>query len=446
MRRHWRQDIELNSQAAHLNDQLPPRILSMLSTKGKAIYFPNEGILAQSAAARGCRINGTIGIALDESGEPLHLSGLNDMVGLAPGEAFPYTSSYGKPALRDRWLEMLLEKNPSLEGLSLSRPVVTNALTHGLSVTASLFGDAGDRLIMPDRFWGNYALVFNHGFGVRLQTYSTFHGAGFHVDGLRNALGMGPPGKRLVLLNFPNNPTGYTCTEREADQIVEVLVASADQGCDLVVIVDDAYFGLVYEPGILKESIFARLAAAHPGLLAVKVDGATKEDFAWGYRVGFITFGYGGADQNSLDVLADKAAGTVRGSISNASHLSQSLILSAYNAPDYPGWKARTSQVLRTRYETVRHILNSHPEYAKSFTPEPFNSGYFLCVRPVGVRPEQVRQILVEDFDTGVITVGDLIRIAYSSVACKHLPTLFENLHAAIGHLQDSQVDDLSSP
>ena len=48
-------------------------------------------------------------------------------------------------------------------------------------------------------------------------------------------------------------------------------------------------FGLVYENGIFKESLFSKLADLHENVLAVKVDGATKEDYAWGFRVGFIT-------------------------------------------------------------------------------------------------------------------------------------------------------------
>ncbi len=40
-----------------------------------------------------------------------------------------------------------------------------------------------------------------------------------------------------------------------------------------------------------RESIFGKLARASNNLLAIKVDGATKEEFVWGLRVGFITFG-----------------------------------------------------------------------------------------------------------------------------------------------------------
>ncbi len=420
--------------ALKTNEQLPERVMAMLSQRGRSAYFPSAGILGQSAEAKGAAINATIGIALDDSGDPMHLPGLKDVIGVEAKDAFPYAPSYGKPALRDQWLLMMKGKNPSLSEIQTSRPVVTNALTHGLSVAASLFADPGDTLITPDRFWGNYRLIFEHGFGAQIDTYPTFSGSGYNVSGLREKLLDGAPGKRLVSLNFPNNPTGYTCTPGEGEAIRDVLIEAAEAGNDVVVLIDDAYFGLVYEPGIMTESIFSLLADAHPGILAVKIDGATKEDFAWGYRVGFLTFGYGGSTGPALAALEDKTAGTVRGSISNAAHVSQSMLLTAYQSPDYDKWKSEAFAVMAARYTAVRKTLNENPDFADRFEPMPFNSGYFLCVRPVaaGVEPEAVRRVLLERFDTGVIATGDSIRIAFSSAPADSIPTLFANIAAAV--------------
>ena len=66
----------------------------------------------------------------------------------------------------------------------------------------------------------------------------------------------------------------------------------AEAGCNVVAIADDAYFGLFYEDS-LKESLFGKLANLHPRILAIKLDGATKEEFVWGFRTGFITFADG---------------------------------------------------------------------------------------------------------------------------------------------------------
>ena len=69
--------------------------------------------------------------------------------------------------------------------------------------------------------------------------------------------------KKIVLLNFPNNPTGYTPTEQEMAEIRDALKEAAEKGNKIVVIVDDAYFGLVYKKGIYTQSIFAELSHFH---------------------------------------------------------------------------------------------------------------------------------------------------------------------------------------
>ena len=235
----------------------------------------------------------------------------------------------------------------------------------------------------------------------------------------------------MVLLNFPNNPTGYTCSHSEAVAIRDTLVASAEEGNDIVVLIDDAYFGLVYEDGVFVESMFSQLANAHPGVLAVKIDGATKEDYAWGLRVGFITYAFSGASAKALKALEDKTAGAVRGNISNASHVSQSLLLQTYATPEFPEWKREKYNILRERYTEVKRILEDHPEYANSFEPLPFNSGYFMCVQPKQADAETVRQVLLSDFDTGLIATAGLLRVAYSAAPKSVLAELFANLHAA---------------
>jgi hypothetical protein len=62
----------------------------------------------------------------------------------------------------------------------------------------------------------------------------------------------------------------------------------------------------------------------------------------------------------------------------------------------------------------------------------PFNSGYFMCVKPVGVEAEPVRRRLIADYQTGTIVLGGLLRLAFSSVPLERLEALFANLDAAV--------------
>ena len=53
----------------------------------------------------------------------------------------------------------MLKENPSLKASSISRPIVTNALTHGLSLVADLFVNDEDTILLPTHNWGNYKLI-----------------------------------------------------------------------------------------------------------------------------------------------------------------------------------------------------------------------------------------------------------------------------------------------
>ncbi len=436
--------MDLNPQAKMLNAQITtdcPAVAEMLSARGKAIFFPKLGILAQSAEAQGKTINATIGIALEEDGTPMRLPCIAHLVQLAPEKVFSYASSAGRPDLRRAWQEALLKKNPAIAGKNFSLPVVTCALTHGLSMCGYLFCEPGDRIVFPDLYWENYELIFGQAYGASLAPFPMFaaaapqRGAGFNIDGLRTILGRAHEGKTLVILNFPNNPTGYTLTCAEAEEVVDVLQKAAGQGMRLLVMVDDAYFGLVYEPGIFAESLFGRLCDLHPNLLAVKLDGPTKEDYVWGLRVGFMTYGIRGGTPAVYAALEAKTAGAIRGNISNVSNVGQSLLVDAYTDTDYQTEKRQKYEMLRRRYEQLKLILVAHPEYEEEFVAMPFNSGYFMCLRMLKADPERLRQKLLTDYSTGVIVMNGLVRLAYSSTPLAKLETLFANVFNAAREL-----------
>jgi aspartate/methionine/tyrosine aminotransferase len=427
-----------NPLAEALNKDLQegaPQVFSMLSARGKAIYFPSKGILGQTAEAKNSTINATIGTAFEDDGSPLTLECMEAMVNI-PSNSFLYAPSFGLPKLREEWSRLLGVKNPGLQGKTFSLPVVTAALTHGLSVAGYLFLDAGDEVVIPDLYWDNYELLFTEAYGARFAFYNTFVKGGFDVADFSRVLNAGKVGKRFVLLNFPNNPTGYTVTETEAKALAVEIKKAAEAGNQVVVVLDDAYFGLVYEEGILRESLFGSLVDLHPNILAVKLDGATKEDYVWGFRVGFITFGFKGAGAAQLKALENKAAGVVRGNISNAPCVSQAILLKGYTASEYTAQKKQKYEILSGRVKKIRAIFRDHPEYAQSFEVMPFNSGYFMCVKPIGVDAEALRKELIANYSTGVIVLTGLIRLAFSAVPTNQLERMFANLHAAIRKLR----------
>jgi aspartate/methionine/tyrosine aminotransferase len=369
---------------------------------------------------------------MEDNGDPMCLTSIADRVKMAPKSIFGYAPSPGRPDIRSVWKKMMAEKNPSLDTSKTSLPMVTCALTHGLSMAGYLFVNEGDSIILPDLYWENYDLVFSHAYGAELKPFPMFNEHhGFNIAGLERELAAKGSGKKIVLLNFPNNPTGYTITSKEALQIRDILVKSAEAGSDIAVFVDDAYFGLVFEQGILAESMFSLLATAHPRILAVKFDGPTKEDYVWGFRVGFVTFACAKGGPALYSALEAKLGGAIRGNISNASNLSQSLLCTAWTDSGYKAQKEEKFEILKRRYLEIKRIFQSKPEFAEYFEPLPFNSGYFMCVRLKKGNAEQVRQKLLSGHDTGIIAFGDIIRVAFSSTPFNKLETLFGNIYKA---------------
>ena len=423
----------MNKLAKGLNVTLGSAV-GFLSDEGKRMYFPYGGILGQGAEAKGCDINATIGMAFEEDGSPLVMKCFGDNLKLDK-KAFLYAGSFGLPKLREQWKAMEFKKNPSLKGVKFSNPVVTNALTHGIRIVAELFAGRQDELVCPDLFWDNYELIFQEAVGCRVRHFNTFKRGGFDADALRAAL-LAPGQKKILILNFPNNPTGYTATVADAKRIVAAVNQAAKKGKKIVVVLDDAYFGLVYEKGIHGESLFAEFATLDKNVLAVKLDGTTKEDYVWGLRVGFISFAFKGATDEQLKALEAKAAGNVRSCISNTSSIGQHLAIAAFADKGYQKQKKEKYAVLKARYQEIRKILKTHPEYAKNFEPMPFNSGYFMCVKPVGVDAEKVRQQLIAKYSTGTIVLSGLIRLAFSTIPKQKLAKLFANVNAAIADLK----------
>ena len=424
----------MNPQAEALNQVIKGKnevVFDLLSERGKNIFFPKKGILGQSADAKGTKINATIGAAIEDDGTPMRLEAIASKVNLDPSLIFPYAPSFGRPDIRAKWKSMIYEKNPSMKDVELSIPVVTNALTHGISMAGYMFLNEGDEVIVPDLFWGNYNLTLTHTYGAPLTKFNLFKDTAFDIEAFKNKLAEGGIGKKVVILNFPNNPSGYTPTFKETEEILEVIKESAEAGNKLVIITDDAYFGLVFEEGIAKESIFSSLCQLHKNVLAVKVDGATKEDYVWGFRVGFITYGIKNGDAELYTALENKTAGAVRGNISNAANISQTLLLTAFNSPEYHEQKQEKYDIMKKRYDAVKETLKDE-KYKEVFTALPFNSGYFMCVQLAeGLDGEAIRKILIEKYSIGLINLNNVLRIAFSAVAASDVKEMFDGIYNA---------------
>ena len=217
----------------------------------------------------------------------------------------------------------------------------------------------------------------------------------------------------------------------------EALVDAAEAGANIVACVDDAYTGLFYEEDIFNESLFSLLAGAHPRIASIKIDGPTKEDYVWGFRVGFITFSLAESEgrEEVYGVLEKKVGGLIRGTISKSSMPAQSLLVHAMKTAGYREEKDEKFVLLKDRYDEVKTVLSGY-DYADAFRAYPFNSGYFMCLRLLRTDAELLRRHLLDEYGVGVIAMGDRdIRIAFSCIEKEQIKDLFDILYTGVKDL-----------
>ena len=431
----------MNPLADELNAALEGTIAGrLLSNLGRRFYFP-KGIIAQSAEAKKSAsvANGTIGMAYSQ-GKPLILSAIADnMASLTPEEAVAYAPTAGVEKARTVWKELLIQKNPSLDPAKISLPVVVPGLTAGLSCSADMFISKGGSIIASDPCWDNYSLIFEVRRGAELVPVPFVGvGPGLDIEAITAAVRrQAGTGTVRIIFNFPNNPSGYSPTTAEEEALVSLIRETACGGADVLVICDDAYFGLFYEENISRESLFVRFAALHDRVLAIKIDGPIKEDFVWGLRMGFLTFGSKSLNQVHYDALVKKLMGAIRSSVSCTNTSAQYLMLKAMEDPRTPGEKARYRAMLQRRYNLVKNFVNTNPNHPV-LRPLPFNSGYFMSFH-CEVDAEALRQELLARHGIGVIALGEhYVRVAFSGIDEENITAVYRTIYDAAAKLGEA--------
>jgi aspartate/methionine/tyrosine aminotransferase len=436
----------MNPLADELNSVLDGTIAGrLLSNLGRRFYFP-KGIIAQSAEAKkyARAANGTIGMAYSE-GKPLILSAIADnMASLSSEEAVAYAPTAGVEKARAVWKDMIIKKNPSLDPQRISLSTVVPGLTAGLSYTADMFISKGSNIIVSDPCWDNYGLIFEVRRGAEFKGVPFFGAqgrglsAGLDLEAIERAVKEEvKTGVVRIIFNFPNNPSGYSPTRKEEEALVAI-IREAARDADVLVICDDAYFGLFYEKDVSKESLFVRFADLHEKVLAVKIDGPIKEDFVWGLRMGFLTFGSRGLTTVHYDALVKKLMGAIRSAVSCTNTSAQYLMLKAMEDPRTPGEKSRYREMMRRRYAAVKAFINGRPRHP-ALDPLPFNSGYFMSFRCIGIDSETLRQELLYKHGIGTIALGEhYLRIAFSGIDEENIEKTYKTIYETASELADS--------
>jgi aspartate/methionine/tyrosine aminotransferase len=197
---------------------------------------------------------------------------------LDAGDTF-YTHNFGIPPLRETIARYLSGLHRPIDA---GRVAVTSSGVNALMLVAQLIVNPGDRVVAVTPLWPNLVeipkILSAEVVQVPLQFGKTWE---LDVQQLLDAL---TPDTKAVLINSPNNPTGWVIT-REQQEII--LAHCRKQG--IWIMADDVYERLIYdgEPGT-KSCAPSFLDIATPEDRVISTNSFSKSWLMTGWRLGWI--------------------------------------------------------------------------------------------------------------------------------------------------------------
>ena len=410
--------------------------MSFFSKLGENIILPQDVLIqSKETAAIPGAINATIGIATSNK-KAMALPSINKVITeINNSEYLPYSPTPGLPKMRELWKEKILADNPSINKGFLSLPMVTTGITQGIDIAANLFSESGDALLLPNLFWQNYAQIYTIKLGNKIYKYNQFdENNEFSISNFKETLYSIKEDKISLILNFPNNPTGYTPSDVELNSLVDVIstYTKENKNKQLIIVSDDAYFGLFFEKNHKTPTLSATYKLAeNENCLIVKLDGITKEFYSWGLRVGFIT--YYTKNDELRKILLEKTQGYLRSTTSSPSNLSQQIAVRLLDNKQSLEEKEINDKIIEERYNELKQAISTE-QLDQLVRVLPFNSGYFFTIKlPSNINAHEFRLKFLNEYRYGVYSMDDEhIRIAFSCLDKELIPELINKFKQCI--------------
>lgn len=182
-----------------------------------------------------------------------------------------YTLSAGLPELREAIAEHMRKKGFKAESKNV---LVTPGAKHAIFCGMAAVLDPGDEVIIPSPCWTYEAIV--RILGAKPVYVETTDERGFKLE-VKKVEEVLSPKTKMLLLNYPNNPTGAVMTKKELRPIADL---AADR--DLWVLSDEIYDCLVYEGEHTSILSFPNMPER-----TIYINGFSKAYSMTGWRLGY---------------------------------------------------------------------------------------------------------------------------------------------------------------
>lgn len=375
-------------------------------------------------------INATVGMLHHEEGNVFKFQVVEDLLHrLSDAEIYHYAPVRGTNAFSEGVFNWVFGKNKDLIKENFHYSVIpTTGGSGAISNTFYNFNDFGQKVLLPNHYWTpyeNFAFEAN----ISLKTFLMYDDLyRFNIaDFKEKATELALEQKRLcVLINDPcNNPTGLCMTREDWDNIVGILNEISEKDIPVILIQDIAYIDYQLKSADVSRENFLSYLNLHKNILVVVVFSGSKTFSLYGFRIGAQI----GISKNKdlVDQFLRVGDYSVRGRFSSVSQPAMSIIGKVFSEESYLNQFSEELKIARNLLRD-RAILFLHEAEKNQLEILPYCGGFFISIE---TKNKNIFKDLVEKH-VFVIQMGNLIRIAISSLKLSEIPKLVKILKETI--------------
>ena len=297
-------------------------------SEGKDLAFEiNKRVkIAREKYGSDAVINACLGTLADDNGNIIALDSVYKRLDeMDKKDIASYAPIEGEEEYRKLVIETLFANyKPDGYISAIATPGGTGAIR---SAIFSYLG-VGDPLICHDYYWAPYRKICQE-FGRDFRTYEFFtDDFSFNIDAFRKEVETSLKDKDRIapLINSPgNNPTGYSLSDGEWDQVIEFLKEkSADKSKKITLIVDVAYLEFAGN-GDKQRRFFKKFSNLPENLLVIVCFSMSKSHTAYGLRSGAAV-----AISKNEEIIEEfeiSLSHSARCNWSNSTHAAQNILI-----------------------------------------------------------------------------------------------------------------------
>ncbi len=368
-------------------------------------------------------VNGTIGALMDDEGKLVVLESVDEVFhSLTAADYAEYAPIGGLAGFRGAVLKAAFG-NHEPEGFK--EAVATPGGTGSLRNTISNYSSPGDRVLTSDWHWAPYNTIAGE-IGRSIDTFRLFDdNRKFNADSFAEKVKelLQKQDSLVIILNTPaHNPTGYSLTLADWDQVISVLTEEAKCGKPAVLLIDAAYIDFAGDEDEYRE-FFPKLSALPENVLPIVAYSLSKTYTLYGARCGAMICV--AKTQEIADEFKRVCEYSSRGSWSNSAKVGQTILTKIYEDPQL----LRKVDEERAGYREMllaRGRAFSRAADEAGLEIVPFDAGFFVSV-PCDDPDAVSRKLEEENIFLVPLKLG--LRVSVASVPeaqCEKLPAVIK--------------------